>query len=127
MGNIETAMKLYRLKSISGIEDYLEAATRGVLWKKTLLKNFAISTGKQLYWRLFNKVADLQACNFIERDFNTGVFLCILWIFIFFWETSTNAASDYSFTLVIYLFFGCLFKKNYDLLIFYSEESVYRN
>ena len=31
MGNIETAMKLYRLKSISGIEDYLEAATRGVL------------------------------------------------------------------------------------------------
>ena len=47
--------------------------------------------------------------------------------FYLFWETSTNAASDYSFTLVIYLFFGCLFKKNYDLLIFYSEESVYRN
>ena len=31
MGNIETAMKLYRLKGISFIEDYLEAATRGVL------------------------------------------------------------------------------------------------
>ena len=38
MGNIETAMKLYRLKSISGIEDYLEAATRGVHEKKLFLK-----------------------------------------------------------------------------------------
>ena len=32
MGNIETATKFSRLKSISGIEDnFIEAATRGVL------------------------------------------------------------------------------------------------
>ena len=31
MGNIEAAMKLSRLKSISSIEDYLEAATGSVL------------------------------------------------------------------------------------------------
>ena len=37
---------------------------------KTLavLKDFAIFTGKQLYWNLFfNKVADLKACNFIKK------------------------------------------------------------
>ena len=39
MGNIEIAMKFSRLKSISSIEDnYLEAATGGVLWKKLFLK-----------------------------------------------------------------------------------------
>ena len=36
--------------------------------KKFLLKNFAIFTGKQLCLEtLFNKVAGLQACNFIEK------------------------------------------------------------
>ena len=39
MGNIETAMKLSRLKSISSTEDnYLEATTGGVLWKNLFLK-----------------------------------------------------------------------------------------
>ena len=53
MGNIEIAMKFSRLKSICSIEDnYLEAATGGVLRKK-LFKNFSIFTGKQLCWRLF--------------------------------------------------------------------------
>ena len=48
MGNIETTTKFSRLKSISSIEDnYLEAATEGLL-KKAVLKSFAIFTGKQL-------------------------------------------------------------------------------
>ena len=43
MGNIEITTKLSRLKSVSSIDnDYLEAATRGVL------KTFAIFTGKDL-------------------------------------------------------------------------------
>ena len=84
-------MKFSRLKNISSIEDnHLEAATGGVVWKKTPL-NFATFTG----------------------------------IFIYFEKNLRTAASHYSFTLVIHLFFGCLFKKNYDLLIFYSEENVY--
>ena len=46
--NIETATKSYRLKSISGIEDsYIKVAIRSVF------KNFAIFTGKQLSWSLF--------------------------------------------------------------------------
>ena len=94
--------------------------------KKPLLKNFAIFTGKQLCWRLF--LIKLQAFSpetLLKRDSNTGVFLCILRILSFFEKHLRTAPSDYSFTLVIYLFFGCLFKKNYDLLIFYSEENVY--
>ena len=47
MGNIEIMTKLSRLKSVSSIDnDYLEAATRGVL------KNFVIFTGKRLCWSL---------------------------------------------------------------------------
>ena len=39
MGNIETAMKLSKLKSISSIEDnYLEVATGGILWKRLYLQ-----------------------------------------------------------------------------------------
>ena len=39
MGNIETAMKLSKLKSISSIDDdYSEAANGGILWKKLFLK-----------------------------------------------------------------------------------------
>ena len=39
MGNIETTTKFSRLKSISNIENnYLEAATGGVLQKKLFLK-----------------------------------------------------------------------------------------
>ena len=35
--------------------------------QKAVLKNFAIFTGKQLFWSLlFNKVPNLQACNFIK-------------------------------------------------------------
>ena len=71
MGNIQITTKLSRLKSVSSIEDdYLEAATGGVL------KNFVIFTGKQLCWSLF--LIKLQACKFIEKRLQTGVFLCML-------------------------------------------------
>ena len=38
-----------------------------VLYKKALLKIFAIFTGKPLLNSLFDKVAGLQACNFIKK------------------------------------------------------------
>ena len=60
MGNTEITTKLSRLKSVSNIDDdYLEAATGGVL------KNFVIFTGKHLCWSLF--LIKLQACKFIEK------------------------------------------------------------
>ena len=60
MGNIEITTKLCRLKSVSSIDDdYLEAATGGVL------KNFVIFTGKHLCWSLFLK--RLQTWKFIEK------------------------------------------------------------
>ena len=84
--NIETATKPYRLKSISSIEDsYIKVATRGVF------KNFAIFTGKQLSWSLF--LIKLQVggpATSLKRDSNTGVFLCILQIFIYFEKASVN-------------------------------------
>ena len=52
--------------------------------KKTLLINFAIFTGKQLCWRFFLiKLPAFRPATLLKRDSNTGVFLCILRIFIF--------------------------------------------
>ena len=60
MGNIEITTKRSRLKSVSSIEDdYLEAATGGVL------KNFVIFTGKHLCWSPF--LIKLMVCKFIEK------------------------------------------------------------
>ena len=42
-----------------------EAATRGALLKKSVLKNFANHTGKHLCWSLF--LIKLQAYNFIKK------------------------------------------------------------
>ena len=38
-----------------------------MFYKKGVLKNSAIFTGKHQCWRLFNKVAGLKACNFIKK------------------------------------------------------------
>ena len=35
--------------------------------KKAVNKKFAIFIGKHLYWSVFNKVAGLKACNFINK------------------------------------------------------------
>ena len=60
MGNIEITTKLSRLKSVSSIDDdYLEAATGGVL------KNFKIFTRKHLCLSLF--LIKLQVCKFIVK------------------------------------------------------------
>ena len=68
MGNIETTMKCPRLKSISSIEDnYLEAATGGVLWKKLSLKNSQYAQENTSVEVFFNKVAGLQPCKFTEK------------------------------------------------------------
>ena len=51
MGNIETAMKFSRLKSVSSTDDnYLEAAIADVLSKKLFLKKLSVFIGKQLCW-----------------------------------------------------------------------------
>ena len=46
-------------------QDYIEAVTGDILWKKMFLKYFANFTGKHLCWSLF----------LIKRDLNTGAFL----------------------------------------------------
>ena len=65
--------------------NFSEAATGGVLWKKRVLKNFAIITGK------------LLTCNLFKRDSNTGVFLWILLFFknTYFEEHLLTAAFDF--------------------------------
>ena len=53
-----------------------------MFFEKAVLKNFAIFTGKTpVLESSFNKIAGLQACNFIKRDSNTGVFLSIFELF----------------------------------------------
>ena len=46
----------------------------------------------------------LRPATFLKKDSNRGVFLCILAIFIYFEKHLQMAASDYSFTIVMYLF-----------------------
>ena len=58
---------------------YTEAATRGVLLKKGVLKKFVIFTGKHLCWSLFlRKLQVLRPAILLKRDSNTGIFLRIL-------------------------------------------------
>ena len=60
MRNIKIKMKLSKLKSVSSIDDdYLEAATGGIL------ENFVIFTAKHLRWSLF--LIKLLTCKFIEK------------------------------------------------------------
>ena len=51
-----------------------EAATRGDLLKKALLKNFTILTGKHLCWSFF--LIKLQALRLHEKEIPTQVFSC---------------------------------------------------
>ena len=60
MGNIEITTKLFRLKSVSSIDNYYLEAVTGCVFQ-----NFVIFTGKHLYWSLF--LIELQACKFIEK------------------------------------------------------------
>ena len=81
---MENATKFSRLESISSIEDnYLEAVTGHRLFsiKKATLKKLAVFTGKQLCWSLF-LIKFFRPATLLKRDSNTGVFLCILQIFI---------------------------------------------
>ena len=64
-----------------------------VFYKKAVLKNFAIFTGKRLCWSLFLiKLQDSSPAFLLKRDSNTGLFLWILRNFKehLFWRTSAN-------------------------------------
>ena len=59
-----------------------EAATRGVLYKKDVLKNFATFEGKQLCKSLFfNKVVGLRPATLLKKDSGAGIFLWVFWNF----------------------------------------------
>ena len=45
-----------------------------VFYKNSVLKNFALFTGKHLLESLFNKVADLKFCNFIKNRLQSRCF-----------------------------------------------------
>ena len=51
-----------------------------------------------------SSIGGLSPATLLKRDSNTGVFLCILRIFIYFEKHLRTAAFDYSFTIVMYLF-----------------------
>ena len=96
---------LFRWFLSSLFQDFiLLEATISVLLKKVVLTNFVIFTGEHLCWSLlFNKIAGVQACNFVKKDFNTGVFLWILRNFPehIFWKTLSNGCfSPFSLRLV---------------------------
>ena len=47
-----------------------------VFYKKAVLKNFLIFTGKHLYWSLFLiKFPAFKSATLLKRDSNTGVYL----------------------------------------------------
>ena len=54
-----------------------EKCNEHLFYKKAILKNFGIFTGKHLCWSLFfNKTAGLQSCNFIKKGPPTQMFAC---------------------------------------------------
>ena len=62
---IQIPLKLEFLRNFSTI---FRSDHRRCSIHKALVKNAVIFTEKQLWWSLFfNKVADLQACNFIKK------------------------------------------------------------
>ena len=46
-----------------------------MFFKIGVLKNFAKLTGKDLYWILLSKDAELRVFNFVKRDYIRGVSL----------------------------------------------------
>ena len=76
---------------------YFRSSHPEVLRKKDVLKNFAKFTGKHLYQSLFfNKVASLQACDFIKKETLAQVFsceFCEIFKNTFFHRTPSVAAS----------------------------------
>ena len=61
--------------------------------KRPVLKNFAIFTGKHLCRsRFLLKLCAVRPATLSKRDFNTGVFLWILWNFLehLLWKTPMN-------------------------------------
>ena len=72
-----------------------------VFFKKSVFKNFANVTGKQLCWSLF--LIKLTPVNLLKRGSNTGVFLWTLRIFkySFFYRTPLVAASADTWKIVV--------------------------
>ena len=100
MGNRKTMAKFSRLKVFLIQDNYLEAAIGGV-YKKAVLKNFAIFSGEQLCWSLF--LVRLQAEKRLQhRCF--PMYIAKFLNYIYFQKHLRTAASDYSFTIVIYSF-----------------------
>ena len=58
-----------------------QAAIRGVLWKKVVLKNFAKFTGKHLCHSLFliKQTVACTLCSFIKKEALAQVFSCESW------------------------------------------------
>ena len=64
-----------------------------VFYKKAVLKNFAIFTGKHLCWSVFFiKWQNFSPATLLKRDSNTGLFLWVLRNFKehLFWRISAN-------------------------------------
>ena len=76
-------------------------------------------------WSLFLiKLQALRSATLLKRDFSTGVFLCILRISIYFEKHLRTAASDYSFTIVIYLFSAVSLQVRRKTTIFEIRRSL---
>ena len=86
--------------------NYLEVATGD-----TVLKNFAIFTWKSMCWK--ETPTQVFSCVYLEIFKNT-----------YFEKHLRTAPSDYSFTLVVYLFSAVSSKKT---MIFHDEENVHWN
>ena len=94
-----------------------------MFYKKAVLDNFAIFTGKQLCWSLFLiKLQAFKLATLLKRDSNTGAFLCILQTYIYFEKHLQMAVSDHSFTLEIYLFPLSLYNYEEELWYFMVKK-----
>ena len=72
---VQCFVKKVNLMLLSYLRYVLQKQPPEVFCKKTVLKNFAIFTGKHLFFRV-SFLVKLQVCNFIEKETLTQMFFC---------------------------------------------------
>ena len=113
---VSQVVVLYQFIIIWWLLTYFRNSHHGYFIKKAILQNFAIFTGKHLYWSL----RSMRTATLLKRDSNTGIFLWILRNFLkhLFWRTSAN----YCFEVVFIRMISCGISKSLNIRSWFIQS-----
>ena len=98
-----------------------------VFFKKTVLENFAIFTGKHLCWSFFfYNVLDFQGCNVKKESSAQVLFCCEIFVRHLFWKTSANGCFKTDFTKWLFgtLLLDSSFQNHPDSVLLQKYQSL---